>query len=81
MNITVNNQTPDKYQKKVLKNNSQSLLVIAGAGSGKTFTIIAKVKKIIKDGINPEDILCISFTRESAKDLDKKLKKENFKYI
>lgn len=77
MNITVNNQTPDKYQKKVLKNNSQSLLVIAGAGSGKTFTIIAKVKKIIKDGINPEDILCISFTRESAKDLDKKLKKEN----
>ena len=34
----------DKYQKKVIKNKSQNLLVIAGAGSGKTLTIIYKIK-------------------------------------
>lgn len=67
----------DKYQKKVIKNKSQNLLVIAGAGSGKTLTIIYKIKKLIKDGIKPNEILCITFTKSAATSLKQKLLKEN----
>ncbi len=67
----------DKYQKKVIKNKSKNLLVIAGAGSGKTLTIVYKIKKLINDGINPLDILCITFTKAAATSLHNKLLKEN----
>ena len=77
MNIKVNDIKIDRYQKKVIKSKSQNLLVLAGAGSGKTFTIIAKIKKLIIDGTLPEEILCISFTKASSKSLEEKLKKEN----
>ena len=49
-------------------------LVIAGPGSGKTFTIINKVDYLIKNKIYKEnEILLISFTNESVNDLKKKL--------
>ena len=59
----------DKKQKKVIKNISKNLLVIAGAGSGKTLTIIYKIKKLIKDQINPDKILCLTFTKSAANSL------------
>lgn len=67
----------DKYQRKAVRSNSKNLLVIAGAGSGKTFTIVEKIKEIIKDGLSSEEILCISFTNAAAKNLEDKLKKQN----
>ena len=67
----------DKYQKKVIKNKSKNLLVIAPAGSGKTFTIIQKIIYLTKNGIKPEEILCISFTKAASLNLKEKLKKEN----
>ena len=67
----------DKKQKKVIKNISKNLLVIAGAGSGKTLTIIYKIKKLIKDQINPDKILCLTFTKSAANSLRQKLLKEN----
>ncbi|MBR3198418.1 MAG: UvrD-helicase domain-containing protein [Bacilli bacterium] len=77
IDIKVNNLKIDKYQKKVIKSKSQNILVIAGAGSGKTFTIIAKIKYLINRGLLPEEILCISFTKASSENLEEKLKKEN----
>ena len=77
MKIKVNNIKPDKYQKKVVKSKAKNLLVLAGAGSGKTFTIVAKIKYLIEKGIRPEEILCISFTKASSKSLEEKIKKEN----
>lgn len=69
--------TLDKYQKKVIKTKAKNTLVIAGAGSGKTLTIIHKIKNLIKIGINPNEILCITFTKSAAKNLENKLLKEN----
>ncbi len=67
----------DRYQKKVVGSKARNLLVLAGAGSGKTFTIVAKIKKLIEEGMLPEEILCISFTKSAAKSLEEKLKKES----
>ncbi len=69
--------TLDKYQNKVVKNKSKNLLVIAGAGSGKTLTIVYKIKQLIKNKIHPNEILCITFTKAAAQNLEKKLLKEN----
>ena len=64
----------DKYQKKVVLDDSNHLLVIAGAGSGKTLTIIAKIKYLIeKKNIKENEILCLSFTNEAVDNLKNKL--------
>jgi DNA helicase-2/ATP-dependent DNA helicase PcrA len=60
----------------ILCSPAEKICVIAGPGTGKTSGIlIPKVKQIILDqGINPETVLVISFSRLSAQDLKKKLK-------
>ena len=62
----------DKDQIKCIKSN-KNLLVIAGAGSGKTSTILGKVKYLINEHLNSEDILCISLTNEATNGLKNKL--------
>ncbi len=45
------------------------LLILAGAGAGKTKTIVERVVNIIKNGIEPENILCVTFTNKAAKEM------------
>ena len=67
----------DNQQKKIVLDNSNHLLVVAGAGSGKTLTILGKINYLIKyKNILPSEILCISFTRASADSLKKKILNE-----
>jgi len=42
------------------------LLVIAGAGSGKTRTLVYRVARLVETGANPENILLLTFTRKAA---------------
>ena len=65
---------PDIYQEKAIKNNSKNILLIAAAGSGKTFTIIKKIEYLINYyNIKPAEILVISFTNKSVDDLKRKI--------
>ena len=68
-NITFNNRTLDKYQTKAVLCSKDNYLIIAGAGSGKTLTIAAKIKYLLDNNIKEREILCISFTNETVNSL------------
>ena len=76
MNKYVNNKL-DKYQRKAVMCNHHAYLVVAGAGSGKTFTIVEKVKYLLESGYRNSEILCISFTNETVNELKDRLDKNN----
>ncbi len=64
----------DNAQMQLINTNNNAI-VIAGAGSGKTLTIIGKVNYLIeKERIPPEEILLISFTNASVNDIKSKIK-------
>jgi DNA helicase II / ATP-dependent DNA helicase PcrA len=48
------------------------LLVIAGAGSGKTRTLTYRVARLVENGIEPHSILLLSFTRKAAQEMLKR---------
>ena len=68
----------DKYQIECVKCDS-NLLVVAGAGCGKTSTILGKVKYLINNGIKNNEILCISLTNEATNGLRNKLENIGFR--
>jgi DNA helicase-2/ATP-dependent DNA helicase PcrA len=45
------------------------MLVIAGAGSGKTRALTYRVSRLIEDGIDPSDILLLTFTNKAAREM------------
>ncbi len=63
----INGKSLDKYQKRVIIDDTREILVVASAGSGKTLTIIGKVKYLIEmKGYKENEILCLSFTNETV---------------
>ncbi|MEA2011621.1 MAG: ATP-dependent helicase [Verrucomicrobiota bacterium] len=59
----------NKEQLNAIKERSSHALILAGAGTGKTRTIIAKAAQLIKEGTKPERILLLTFTRRAAKEM------------
>lgn len=67
----------DDQQINCILEDAYNHLVIAGAGTGKTTTIVGYVKYLIKMGIcQPDEILMLSFTNKSAEEMKCRIKKE-----
>ena len=67
----------DKQQITCIVKDAHNHLVIAGAGTGKTTTVVGKIKFLLKSGkYKPEDILVLSFTNASASEMSQRINQE-----
>ncbi len=72
----IDGRSLDENQRDAVVNDDLRQLVIAGAGSGKTLTMSAKVKYLVeRKNINPKDILLISFTRKAAEEMGERIRR------
>lgn len=64
----------NEEQKKALLSTEGQYLVIAGAGSGKTRTIVYRTVWLIENGVPEEKILMVTFTRKASEEMKERLK-------
>ncbi|HEV3449677.1 MAG TPA: ATP-dependent helicase [Acidimicrobiia bacterium] len=59
----------NRAQRSVVEHGDGALLVVAGAGTGKTKTLAARVATLLRRGVPPERILLLTFTRRAAAEM------------
>ncbi|MHA1671973.1 MAG: ATP-dependent helicase [Promethearchaeota archaeon] len=59
----------NEEQLNIVNNLNGPMLVIAGAGSGKTRTIVYSVAKLLVSGVKPSEIMLVTFTNKAANEM------------
>lgn len=71
LNDEVINQL-NKQQQEIINSNNELIMVEACPGAGKTYTIVKKIQKELKEN-NERGIIACSFTNEASKELEKRI--------
>ena len=60
-------------QQQAVAHTGGPLLILAGAGAGKTHTVVERVVALIDRGASPDSILCVTFTNKAAKEMRERI--------
>lgn len=71
----------NEAQRKAVTYGGGPLLVLAGPGSGKTFTITKRILFLLNQGIPPEQLLVITFTREAAMSMQRRFQEMSGSFL
>lgn len=53
-------------QKEAVYSNASKIVCLAGAGSGKTASLVSRIDRLVNEGVDPNSILVLTFTRAAA---------------
>lgn len=62
-----------KEQQEIVNSKANKIIVEAGAGAGKTATLIARIKHILEQGVKPSNIVAITLTNMAAEEMKERL--------
>lgn len=60
-------------QREATTAKEQRILCLAGAGTGKTRTLVSRIQRLLEDGVSPESILCLTFTRLAGLEMKERI--------
>lgn len=65
--------TLNQRQKEAVETLQGSVMLLAGPGTGKTTTLIERIKNMLNSGVMPSEILCLTFSEAASSEMKTRL--------
>src|SRR5512137_2752765 len=80
MHPIVAQMRPSPEQEPAIADRGRDVVVTAGAGTGKTRTLVARYLSLVADGLPLRSIVAVTFTRKAAREMRNRVREEIRRY-